>query len=585
MFELSIACKYLLPRWRQLSVSIISLISIIVISLVVWLVLVFFSVTSGLEKIWVGKLIAVTAPLRVTPTENYYKSYYYQVDAHSAASGYTSKSISEKLAAEKTDPYDPEIDEELPLETSPKDFNPDGSLKDLVKLAVNAINDRTGFKGLQTSDYQMTLANIRVRLIRGLNSYEPANQSFISQSIYLGSLDGTNAHFASSILPITANDLLNSYAMLTVSGNVQEDIPSDYVVLNRESANSKLQSFFRALNLDEQTDLALNKLSTNELEPIVARANRLTYDSSSDASYWLYRLKKETGKKEYHLPFDEEAGEGVVLPKSFREAGVLIGDRGYLSYFAPTTSTVQEQRIPIFIAGFYDPGIVPLGGKYVLASSETISAIRSVYNQEDTTLSNGINIRIDDLGQVDALKKELQDAFTEAGIEKYWKIETYKDFDFAKDLLQQLNSEKNIFSLIAGVIIIVACSNIISMMVILVNDKKLEIGILRSMGATSFSIAAIFGFSGMVMGLLGSLIGALLALITLNNLELLIDLISKMQGFQAFNPLYYGNTLPHEISSEALIFVFTATIITSLLAGLIPAVKASSLKPAAILRS
>ena len=49
MYELSVARKYLVPRWRQLSVSVISVISVLVIALVVWLIVVFFSVTNGLE--------------------------------------------------------------------------------------------------------------------------------------------------------------------------------------------------------------------------------------------------------------------------------------------------------------------------------------------------------------------------------------------------------------------------------------------------------------------------------------------------------------------------------------------------------
>lgn len=582
MFELSIACKYLLPRWRQLSVSIISLISIVVISLVVWLVLVFFSVTTGLEKIWVEKLIAVTAPVRITPTDEYYKSYYYQIDALSSASDYTLKSLSEKMKMDQADPYDELIDEEIPLTLPPKDLNPDGSLKDLVQTAIANIENLKGYKGLQINDYQMTFANIRLRLIRSLNTPD-AHHSFVNHSIYLGSLDSTNPHFGTTILPLTGPDLINSYGMLAIGNNIQEDNPSDVLQLTKENAEKKAASFLKVLDVNENTHLPT--LSQQELNVIAAAASQKIYEESPSDAFWLYRLKKDNGKIEYQLPFDLVAGDGVMIPKNFKEAGIFVGDRGYLSYYAPTTSTVQEQRIPIFVAGFYDPGIVPLGGKFVLASSDVVGSIRNSHNQEDTTLSNGINIRIEDLSKVDALKKDLKEAFEQTGISKYWKIETYKDFDFAKDLLQQLSSEKNIFSLIAGVIIIVACSNIISMMIILVNDKRLEIGILRSMGASSFSIAAIFGFSGMVMGLIGSLIGTGLAIITLKNIEFLIDLITKLQGFQAFNPLYFGNTLPHEISNEAFIFVISATILTSLLAGLIPAIKACSLKPASILRS
>jgi lipoprotein-releasing system permease protein len=151
--------------------------------------------------------------------------------------------------------------------------------------------------------------------------------------------------------------------------------------------------------------------------------------------------------------------------------------------------------------------------------------------------------------------------------------------------LQQLKSEKHLFTLLATIIILVACSNIISMLIILVNDKKTEIGILRSMGATSSSIALIFGICGIVMGILGSLLGIICAIITLQNLQPLINLLSRLQGHDMFNPLFFGETLPTDLSFEALVFVVIATGFISLVAGLVPALKASLLRPSAILRS
>lgn len=490
MFELSVALKYLLPRRRQLSVSIISLISILVISLVVWLILVFFSVTNGLERIWVEKMISLTAPVRVLPKEAYYQSYYYQIDTIASNSGYATKSFSEKLAADKTDPYDPEIDEELP-----KNF-PKSEGKDLVKVATQAID---ALSGVSASPYEMTVANLKLNLVRH------GSLSTLSQTAYLGTFDPKNPLWDKTLIAYEEADFKNSTPSL--------------------------------------------------------------------------RLQNQ------NLPKDPLYGEGVILPKSFKNSGVLTGDRGWISYWAPTTSTVQEMRQPIFVAGFYDPGIIPIGGKFILASSELTSLIRSTHNQEDTTLSQGINVRVSDLKGVDSVKKALEKSFESLGLTPYFKIETYKEYDFTKDLIEQLHSEKNIFSLISAVIILVACSNIISMLIILVNDKKLEIGILRSMGASSASIALIFGIAGTVMGLIGSLIGIGAAFLTLQNINVLINFISRVQGFQAFNPVFFGKELPQEISLEALISVLTATVLISIFSGIIPAIKASRLKPSEILRS
>lgn len=705
MFELSIAWKYLRPRWRQLSVSIISLISILVIALVVWLIVVFFSVTHGLEKSWIQKLIALTAPIRITPTEEYYRSYYYLVDSISAKSDYAIKSIGEKLNAEVTDPYNPKVDEEIPANWMQPLRTAEGSIKDIVKVTFQAIKGLQNVPELTAQDYEMTGSNLRLRLLRtSSDTYHfgaPYSQAFLSQAAYLGSFDPANPSLSHTLLAPSMDDLQNIYTMLSIdSENIQEDSPDSVGHFQPLIAQKKLRTFFEFVQIEalktskqgwnlprnlvpKQGELAVGLVKKDQhllriiipqknvdtekwsaallqeglkvepakllfqeegisiLEngnkrplpgniPLLVEGNvslpaqlvpsslnyakqgkdvvftvklnlqgfslegeipkgRLeiakakiqeTFDTPPLMQpFWLYKVGTR-----FVLPSDAEMGEAVLLPKTFREAGILLGDRGYVSYYTPTASTVQEQRVPIFIAGFYDPGIIPIGGKYLIANSQIVSLIRSAHS-EDSSLSNGINVRFDHPENADQVKAALLEAFRQEGIQPYWKIETYREFEFTKDLIQQLRSDRNLFSLIATVIIIVACSNIISMLIILVNDKKLEIGILRSMGATSGSIAAIFGICGVVMGVAGSAIGTLAALLTLKNLDLLVKLLSKLQGYDAFNPVFYGDALPREISLEALLFVIAATGVISLLAGIVPAVKACLLRPSAILRA
>lgn len=716
MFELSVALKYLIPRWRQLSVSIISIISVLVIALVVWLIVVFFSVVHGLEKNWIEKLIALTAPVRVTPTEDYYSSYYYLVDTISSKSDYSAKSLHEKMEADKADPYNPASDEEMPKGWAAPDRNSDGSLKDIVKLTFSAINDIPGIPGIRGSPYEMTAGNLRLRLIRDTpienytsNFVEPLkNQSFLSQTVYLGSFDPNNNALEKSILPYTMEDLSNVYSMLGVAADdVQEESPESFHAPSKEVVQKRLEDFFsvvtinqlktptkgwilpkeiypkkarlRAIGISKGTrikrlaiphellewvalessiadeglethviklDLAHGKaiaiLEDNSRQVITAEtpfiisglpllnaqvdmasiakaaqprdvrfhvkfemqniplegtvpygnmtfaeaAIKTDFPAGSPAKpFWAYTEKAADGASHVVLPTIPGIGDGVLLPRSFKEAGNLVGDRGFLGYFTPTASSVQEQRVPIYIAGFYDPGIIPMGGKFVLANADIISLIRSTHEHDDKRLTNGINVRFDNIGQADQVKQALIKAFKEKGIENYWHVQTYREYELTRDFIRQLESEQNLFTLISIVIIIVACSNIISMLIILVNDKKLEIGILRSMGASSASIAAIFGTCGMIMGVAGSVIGTAAAILTLKNLHSLISMISWFQGYEMFNPLFYGETLPSEMSYEALTFVLISTAVISLLAGIVPAVKASMLKPSAILRA
>ena len=122
------------------------------------------------------------------------------------------------------------------------------------------------------------------------------------------------------------------------------------------------------------------------------------------------------------------------------------------------------------------------------------------------------------------------------------------------------------------------------MLILLVNDKKKDIGVLQSMGATKKSIALIFGLVGTALGLLASILGTAVAYITLANLQTLVDILALLQGRNPFNTLFFGDKLPSTMSTNALIIVWIATSLLSIIAGLVPAIKASRLKPTETLK-
>lgn len=721
MYELSIAWSYLKPRWKQLSVSIISLISVAVIALVVWLILVFFSVTEGLEKGWMGKLTALTAPIRITPTEKYYNSYYHLVDSISEKSDFTAKGIREKKHSPLSDPYDPLIDPEIPLEWPAADRNPDGTLKDIVKETFSSIESVRQALGLSlkefsAQDYQMATGSIRLRLVREAGIAQPPQQKFITQPSYIASFDAKNQQLKNSLLAPSTNDLTNILRMAPMTaGAMQSNTKDPLQPFTGKRLTKRLHSFFDHISIsalhptitpdpnhplfhqwqlpdtlaaplefsafalswkgrieqiwipqdrksqqllhdtlnEKGTQVTAGTLQITDKEklfipsqgscpisltervkmiawgPLVMQAeiikesidqansidkilfainaniqgksieatiplkgmtpyqikqNSYFATQPTPAPLWLYHVA-EDGKGVFpKLPDDPSIGGAILVAKQLKEHGALLGDRGYISYYTPTTSSVQEQRIPVFIAGFYDPGIIPIGGKLITADYATTEMIRAGQQQEQMPGSQGIAVRFDDLEQAPKIKDLLIRELRNKEMQHYWKVETFREFDFSKEIAQQLQSEKNLFSLISMIIIVVACSNIISMLIILVNDKKIEIGILQAMGATTTSIAAIFGMCGLVMGMIGSAIGTLLASITMNNIDKLLGFIGKLQGFDVLNKSIYGEILPHSLSSDALFFVFIATVAVSVLAGLLPAIKAMSFRPAAIMR-
>ena len=705
MFELSVALKYLVPKKKQLSVTLIASMSVGVISLVVWLVLVFLSVTEGMEKTWLKKLTDLNAPLKITPTKSYYSSYYYKIDSASENSNYQNKTIGEKAISSFTDPYDNGLDCELPLHFPQKDLTPDGAVKDPVKIAYQILEDLKETKDIQGfQDFEMSGALLKLQLLRTDSPLFSARGSesinFLSQVAYIASFPSSNPALTSLIIPPSSKDInhLLYLASNELEGNRAEGSPSIKRTSSSEFAakispileNAGIISLKTALPfwkvplsfLPEGVEFsAIGYLKGSSLIQIVL-SEKKSHATSSDTiigkikkekgrihfltetdkygaesttpiyseeilhftanieksslenaqsgrdllirvktnlqgqnleglipwealeveschpettftshpcinPLWTYSILKSTIDKESLLPVNYQKESGILLPKGFQDNGVLLGDRGYLAYTASSTSSIQEQRLPVYVAGFYDPGIMSVGNKCILAPREITRAINAANTSHsfDKIALNGIQVWFSDLSETEKIKKEIQSSFEKNGVSAYWEVSSYKDYDFAKELLQQFQSDKYLFSLIAIIIITVACCNIISLLVLLVNDKKKEIGILLSMGAKSQSIAIIFGSCGVVMGTLGCIIGCIAAYLTMHNIDGLVHLLSSMQGHDAFSAVFYGSSLPNTLSPSSVFFVIVSTPLLALIAGLIPAIKACLLKPSSIMRS
>lgn len=471
-FELSILRKYLIPRRRQLSSTLIAFVSLAVISAIVWLVLLFLSVTEGIEKTWLKKLTSLQAPIRVTPTNNYFNSHHYLIDTISHKAGYTVRSLSEKIKQPGALLYDPEVDETPPAHWVLSDK------KDPASLASALIQGmKKEQRDLEYAPFEMSGAILKIQL---------QSQAFLTQATYLSSFPENVSYVRTLLLP-------------------------------------------------------------------------------------GYRLQEG----------------GIFAPKGLYDSGARIGDRGWIQYSATTAGALQEMRLPVVIAGFYDPGVLAVGNKCILTSENIVHLIRTASPVEhfDKTAAMGFGIWHTDLTKTKKLAQDLEKHFKEAGIDSYWTVTTYHEYEFSKDLMQQFQSDRTLFTFLGLIVLIVACSNIVSFLILLIQDKKQEIGILQALGASKKSIALIFGGCGAAIGLAASLLGTFGAFLTLRNLDAIVKFLSVLQGHPSFNPAFYGSSLPSEMSVSALLFVAIVTPLLSLIAGLIPAWKACKLSPSAILRS
>ena len=151
--------------------------------------------------------------------------------------------------------------------------------------------------------------------------------------------------------------------------------------------------------------------------------------------------------------------------------------------------------------------------------------------------------------------------------------------------IEALKVESTVMFFILTLIILVAVFNIISSMIMLVNDKNKNIALLRTLGMSKNAILRIFLICGSMIGFLGTIFGLIIGIIfsaNINNIKLFLESITDST---LFNPaIYFLSTLPSRILISDVILITSMSFTLSFLATLYPAYKASKANPAEILR-
>lgn len=152
-------------------------------------------------------------------------------------------------------------------------------------------------------------------------------------------------------------------------------------------------------------------------------------------------------------------------------------------------------------------------------------------------------------------------------------------------VVNTLNVERNVMFLILTLIIIVAAFNIVSGLVMLVNEKSRDIAILRTIGASRFFVMKIFFLAGSFVGIFGTICGALLGVTFASNIESIQKGLEKITGTDLFAAeIYYLSSLPAKIIWSDVAEVVAMSVILSLLATLYPSWKATRYDPVEALR-
>jgi len=219
---------------------------------------------------------------------------------------------------------------------------------------------------------------------------------------------------------------------------------------------------------------------------------------------------------------------------------------------------------------FYVAGIVEFG----YYEFDRIFSFISLESAQDLfNIPGGITwveIKIDDYYQADKVAKQIED-------ELGYPFTTLTWFELNKSLFSWMEIEKWGAFIILSLIIMVAAFNIISSLIMIVMEKTREIGILKSMGATSNSIMKIFMYEGIGIGLIGTVLGSLIGY-SVGFMQLKYKIISLPAD------VYIIDSLPIEMHLLDFIAISSIALILCFLASVYPAYKASRLYPVEAIR-
>ena len=197
--------------------------------------------------------------------------------------------------------------------------------------------------------------------------------------------------------------------------------------------------------------------------------------------------------------------------------------------------------------------------------------------------------RLDDA--VTGLRMKLTDLFTAPAVAREIGNQLAGDYlvrDWTRqhaNFFRAVKTEKRVMFIILTLIIAVAAFNIVSTLVMVVADKRADIAILRTLGASPGCIMKIFVIQGAVIGIFGTLLGVAGGVALALNVETLVPAIEEFFNVQFLAPdVYYISDVPSELHWDDVGVMTSVALVLSLLATLYPAWRAARTHPAEALR-
>ena len=256
-----------------------------------------------------------------------------------------------------------------------------------------------------------------------------------------------------------------------------------------------------------------------------------------------------------------------------RQLGIARADT--LTLLIPTVAadgTPTPRLREVQAAGDFDAGMQEQDGALLLANITDVLAMGAAASDMGLRLryTNALNAPAISSGLRRLLPANLQIID--------WTVDNASYF-------RAIRIEKTMMSLILLLIVAVAAFNIVAMLVMTVTDKRNDIAILRTLGASPRTVMGVFITQGLVIGWAGVALGVGLGVLLTTNMNHVEPFLERTLGFHMFDPEVYAvTTIPTDLHLGNVVWIAGAALVLTLLATIYPALRASRVSPAEALR-
>jgi lipoprotein-releasing system permease protein len=232
------------------------------------------------------------------------------------------------------------------------------------------------------------------------------------------------------------------------------------------------------------------------------------------------------------------------------------------------TPRLQEFQV----AGTFEVGLEEHDSVLALINLSDAQALRGLSGP------TGIRLRFDDVLKAPGLARLASGRLNPPMQVRDWTQENEAYF-------RAIRIEKTTTGLILMLIVAVAVFNIVATLVMVVNDKRTDIAILRTLGLSPRGVLAVFMTQGVLIGWIGTALGVGLGLALALNVDVIVPFLENTFSFHIMDPdVYYLSGIPSELHPPDVVRIAAAALILTFVATIYPAFRAAQTQPAVALR-